>query len=81
MVGIELTEDIVPPPTYIRIDHHNELSDRPAAIVQVAALFGVELDRWQLLVAANDARYIPGMLEMGATDEEIATAGLRTEAK
>ncbi|MBK9452548.1 MAG: hypothetical protein IPN95_24600 [Bacteroidetes bacterium] len=39
--GIELGEDITPPDGYLRIDHHNELSHLPAAIVQVAELLGV----------------------------------------
>jgi hypothetical protein len=69
--GIELAEDITPPLGYRRIDHHNDFDDRPAAIVQIAELLGLTLTRWQMLVAANDARYIPGMLEMGASQAEI----------
>jgi len=30
-VGIELIQDIDPPPHYINIDHHNENSDRPSS--------------------------------------------------
>lgn len=71
VVGIELREDIPVPDGYVKVDHHNELAHLRAAIVQVAELLGVELDRWQQLVAANDARYIPGMLEIGATQSEV----------
>jgi hypothetical protein len=70
-VCIELAEDIKPPKRYLRIDHHNELADRPSSIEQVAELLGVELNRWQQLVAANDKNYIPGMQAIGATPEEI----------
>lgn len=71
--GIELGEDITPPDGYLRIDHHNELSHLPAAIVQVAELLGVDLTPRQLLVAANDARWIPGMQDLGAGIEEISS--------
>ncbi|MCC5938004.1 MAG: hypothetical protein JJU34_12050 [Lunatimonas sp.] len=53
------------------IDHHNELQHLPSAIEQVASLLGLELDRRQLLVAANDKGYIPAMKEMGASQDEI----------
>ncbi|MEX0967663.1 MAG: hypothetical protein WD077_10520 [Bacteroidia bacterium] len=66
-VGIELREDISPPPKYISIDHHNERSDEPASIAQVAKLLGITIDRWQQLVAANDRGFIPAMERMGAT--------------
>ena len=60
----------------IVVDHHKyeeiDYSDRPASIVQVAELIGVELTRYQRLVAANDAGYIPAMIAAGATEEEIA---------
>ena len=69
LVGIELSG---PRPDFaMLIDHHNELSHRPASIVQVAELLGVSLNRFQRLVAANDTGYIPAMRDMGATDEEI----------
>ena len=70
-VGIELREDIPLPPHYIRIDHHNDFSDRPAAILQVAELLGIEPDRRMRLVAANDSGYIPAMLAVGATEVDI----------
>ena len=69
--GVELHEDCMPPQHYTRIDHHNDCTSRPAAILQVAALLSVEPDRRMMLVAANDARYIPGMLAMGASEDEV----------
>lgn len=70
-VGIELIEDICRPERYIQIDHHNEIQSRPSAIKQVADLLDIQLSRWQQLVAANDAGYIPEMLQIGATQQEI----------
>jgi len=71
--GIELIEPIgwKKPPNYYRIDHHNELSDRPASIEQVAEILEIRLNRWQRLVAANDKGYIRAMRAMGANEEEI----------
>ena len=37
-VGIELTQDIEPPPHYINIDHHNEYSYKPSSLEQVIEL-------------------------------------------
>ena len=74
--GIELKEDMPPPPNYLRIDHHDDLVHKPAAIVQVAELIGVELSRYELLVATNDALYIPGLVAAGATEDEIAAIRL-----
>ena len=71
IIGIELIEDIPVPLNYICIDHHSEKSDRPSSLEQVADLLKVALDRHQMLVAINDRSYIPGMLEFGATKEEI----------
>ncbi|MBV6427944.1 MAG: hypothetical protein KIPDCIKN_02467 [Haliscomenobacter sp.] len=71
-VAVELQEDIPPPARYLRIDHHNELPPRPAAIEQLAALLGIPLQRRQQLVAANDAGYIPAMRAMGASEAEIS---------
>jgi hypothetical protein len=69
--GIELVKDMAPPEKYLEIDHHNEKSDLPSSIEQVAALLEITLNRWQLLVAANDKGYIPAMLAMGASDNEV----------
>lgn len=78
--GIELWEDIPRPARYARIDHHNELPSRPASIEQVLALFGAAPTRWQMLVAANDAGYIPALEAMGATPEEIREVRRRDRA-
>lgn len=69
--GVELKEDITPPTNYIRIDHHNEYATYPSALEQVASILDHPLNRYQTLVAANDKAYIPGMLEIGASHEEI----------
>jgi len=72
-VLIELTMDISYPQDSIIIDHHNQNAgkDQPTAIEQVADLLGIELNRWQQLIAANDRGYIPGLKTAGATAEEI----------
>lgn len=79
-VGIELREDIKPPLHYQLIDHHNENSDIPSAIEQVADLIGVKLTREQQLIAANDKGYIPAMKALGATDDEISDIRRRDRA-
>lgn len=70
--GIELREDITPPCNYHSIDHHNKYSNKPSSLEQVASIIGVQLTRWQQLVAANDSGYIPALERMDATQEEIA---------
>jgi len=71
IVGIELIEDFPAPSNYFCIDHHGENSDRPSSLEQVAKLLNVSIDRNQMLVAVNDRNYIPGLIEFGATKEEI----------
>ncbi len=75
-VLIELSLDIELPETAIVVDHHNENVGKPASILQVLDLLGVEPTRRQLLIAANDSGYIPAMLALGATPEEIAEVRL-----
>lgn len=75
--GIELQEDIPTTPLYHRIDHHNDWEKEPSALEQVAMVIGVELNRYQQLIAANDKGYIPAMVAMSATKEEIAEIRLR----
>ncbi|MES3005765.1 MAG: hypothetical protein V4664_02340 [Patescibacteria group bacterium] len=53
------------------INHHGNRSGEPASILQVLKWIGVKPFRHDELVAANDSGYIPAMLEMGATDDEI----------
>lgn len=69
--GIELQEDIPVPPSYKRIDHHNDLVHLPCALEQVLDILHLPSDRYLRLVAANDKAYIPGMLQLNATAEEI----------
>lgn len=69
--GIELNEDIPHPDNYVRIDHHNDFANKPSSLEQVATLLGLAMDRHVQLVAANDSRYIPGMIKLGASREEI----------
>lgn len=76
-IGIELTQDIDPPQHYIDIEHHNENSHKPSSLEQVIELLksklGLEIEstRDLQLIAANDKGYIPAMLQMGATPEEV----------
>lgn len=69
--GIELNEDIPHPDNYVRIDHHNDFANKPSSLEQVATLLGLAMDRHMQLVAANDSRYIPGMIKLGASRAEI----------
>jgi len=70
-VGIELIADCPSPKQYIEIDHHNLKRDLPSSIEQVAELFGIGLNRDQLLIAANDKGYIPALEAAGAVSDEI----------
>ena len=74
-VGIELIYDkenlSTIPDNYIDIDHHNERSNEPSSIEQIAHLLGITLNREQLLIAANDKGYIPAMQKSGASSAEI----------
>ena len=74
--GLELREDILPPICYRAIDHHNGLSSLPCALEQVMDILQLSMNRYEQLVSANDKAYIPGMLALGATSEEIATVRL-----
>ena len=71
-IGIELTRDIPPPQKYIEINHHNDKSDYPSSIEQIATLLDIELNHDQQLIAANDRGYIKAMVDFGASPEEIA---------
>ena len=59
----------------INIDHHiyrdDNRSNEKSSIEQVALLLGVELTRHQTLIAANDKGWIPALLAMGASANEI----------
>ena len=70
---IELEIDIsLPQGGVIIIDHHDKRAGQPASILQVLNLLGLEPTRWQQLIAANDSAYIPGMIRINASEEEIA---------
>jgi len=70
-IGIELTQDVQPPKFYEIIDHHNENSSRLSSLEQVALKIGILLNDRQRLIAANDSGYIPAMIALGASPEEI----------
>jgi hypothetical protein len=72
-VGIELGNPEIKPTGAIDINHHDERSNWPSSIEQVAGLLGIELNRYQQLVAANDKGYIPALEAAGASTEEIAS--------
>lgn len=69
--AIELHDDVPIPVNCHIIDHHGQREDNSTALEQVAELLGVTLNRYQQLVAANDRGYIPAMIAMSATQEEI----------
>ncbi len=77
-VGIELIEDIARPKHYIEIDHHNENSHKRSSLEQVIARLEEDLNlkidftRDLQLIAANDSGYIPAMLDIGATPDEVS---------
>lgn len=75
--GIELKEDIPCPKNYHSIDHHNSKESNVSSLEQVAHILGIKLTRQQMLVAANDKGYIPAMVAMDATKEEIADIRLK----
>jgi hypothetical protein len=78
--GIELEQDIKPPKNYIEIDHHNQNLYKLSSIEQVAKILGIELNRYQELVGANDSGYIKGMKKICATDDEIQTIRAKDRA-
>lgn len=76
-VLVELEDDLVLGPTCIIIvDHHGPRAgaDKPTSLHQVFSLVDLPPERWTRwhdLVAANDRGYIPEMIKIGATQEEI----------
>jgi len=68
---IELSEEEV-----VFVDHHGKRAGKykPTSLHQIFDMLALPRERWSRwheLVAANDRGYIPGMLEAGATHEEI----------
>ncbi len=76
-VLIELTNDLdLTPVQFVEIDHHGDRAgeNRPTSLHQVFDLLKLPPERWTRwfeLVAANDWGYIPALVEMGASQEEI----------
>jgi len=77
-VLVELEIDCDLPEGTIVVDHHGARSAEKASLLQVLDLIGVEPNREQLLVAADDAGFIPGMLALEATPEEVFSIRART---
>jgi len=73
-VFIELDIDCPYPENSKFIEHHNEKAgiNKKTSIEQIADLLGIELNRHQQLISANDRGHIKAMRELCATDEEIA---------
>jgi hypothetical protein len=71
-VFIELEIDIDLPNGSIVINHHDELSGNPPAIIQFCSLLGVKPTRQQNLIGAMDAGYVFGLEAFGASKNEIA---------
>ncbi len=73
-VLVELENDI----NYdgVIVDHHGARASEKSSILQVLDLISQEPNRWQELIGANDAGYIPAMVAIGATEEEIANVRL-----
>ncbi len=76
VVTVELTRDINLPQGTIEVDHHGDRSSEPASLLQVLSLLGLEPSRKQQLIAANDSGFIPAMLAVGASAEEVAEVRL-----
>jgi hypothetical protein len=76
-VLVELVDDLGLDATTILVaDHHGERAGegQPTSLHQIFALLGLPPEgwtRWFELVATNDRGYIPALVEMGATPEEI----------
>lgn len=71
-VLVELEVDIALPEGSVVVDHHGSRAHEPASILQVLGLLGQKPNRYEELIAANDAGYIPAMLAIGATPQEVA---------
>lgn len=82
LYGIELQDNGLAEQynNYFLIDHHNENQGKIASLLQVAELLHLSPTREQLLIAANDAAYIPGMLALDASPAEIEDIRLRDRA-
>ena len=76
-VFVELVEELgLDPSRYLVVDHHGERAgdNQRTSLQQVFEMLRLPLERWTRwfeLVAANDRGYIPALVAMGATREEI----------
>lgn len=77
-VLVELEDDLgLGPAAVVVVDHHGPAAgrDTPTSLHQVFRLLGLPRDGWTSwyeLVAANDRGYIPELLTIGASAEEVA---------
>lgn len=53
------------------IDHHNENSDKPSSIEQIAQILGHKLSRFEKAVALNDKGYIPALKNACFNESDI----------
>lgn len=81
-VFVECSPAVDWPGKTVVVDHHNDRSGESAAVRQVIDLLGLwpklspVLQRWVELIGANDAGYIPAMLSLGATEDEVSRVRL-----
>jgi len=77
-IFVELKLDCPYPDNAVIIDHHDSRAgrDRLTSIEQTAQKLGIQMNRHQQLISANDKAHIRGMKAFGATDEEIQTIRL-----
>ena len=70
--------------TLLLVDHHGDGGPRSTAVEQVFELLGFDRERdWTReldLIAANDRGYVPAMLELAATREEMVRIRARDRA-
>ncbi len=59
--AVELEPDIEVPSNVELIDHHNDFSDRPSSLEQIAKLLNHKLSKFEKAVGANDKGYISAM--------------------
>lgn len=74
---IELENDLGLGQALVVVDHHGERAgeDAQTSLEQVFSLLELAKERWTRwheLVAANDRAYVEGLVEVGATRDEIA---------
>ena len=76
-VLVELEDDLgLEPSAVVVVDHHGHEAggESPTSLHQVFGLLKLSRERWSRwyeLVAANDRAYIPGLISVGASREEI----------